>query len=437
MEALGRTAPRDREYGHPKGRWRSEPKKTLWLASRRANALCVSFLPRGGKPYLCVQFLTCHSPDKLVAHGTEASASHSRCRPSLRTTKMIHANVPLIDHFHLGHPRAVIQPVITLLLKLKAVLASALLPAGLFIGLTGGLTVTAHAASEVTSAVPEQGTEVGKPAAIPEPEEHGLSQKAVEIGHVFGFPITNSMVVSWVVALALILFAQAATRKMKQIPEGAQNFLEWLVESLYGFLEGIIGPHLVQKTFWFFGTIFIFILSANWMGLIPGVGTIGWGHKTSHGFKIDQPLLRGANADVNLTLAMALVFFACWIIWSLRALGLLGFFKELFAPKGEAAGLMKVLMAVVFFAAGCLEIVSILFRPVSLTFRLYGNVFAGETMLETMARMVPGLGWLLPIPFYFMELLVGLVQALVFMLLTAVFTLLMCQHEEGPAAAHD
>ena len=98
---------------------------------------------------------------------------------------------------------------------------------------------------------------------------------------------------------------------------------------------------------------------------------------------------------------------------------------------------MKVLMVVVFFASGCIEIVSILFRPVSLTFRLYGNIFAGETMLETMAKMVPGLGWLLPIPFYFMELLVGLVQALVFMLLTAVFTLLMCQHEEGPAAAHN
>ena len=90
-------------------------------------------------------------------------------------------------------------------------------------------------------------------------------------------------------------------------------------------------------------------------------------------------------------------------------------------------------MIVVFFAAGCLEIVSILFRPVSLSFRLYGNVFAGENMLEAMATIVPGLGWLLPIPFYFMELLVGLVQAMVFMLLTAVFTLLICQHEEaGP-----
>jgi F-type H+-transporting ATPase subunit a len=229
-----------------------------------------------------------------------------------------------------------------------------------------------------------------------------------------------------------------ATRQMKQVPEGTQNFLEWLVESLYGFLEGIIGPHLVKRTFWFFATIFIFILSANWLGLIPGVGTIGWGHQTSHGFKIDQPLLRGANADVNLTLAMALVFFACWIYWALREIGPLGVLKELFAPKGDTAGVMKLVMVVVFLAAGCLEIVSILFRPVSLSFRLYGNIFAGENMLEAMATLVPGLGWLLPIPFYFMELLVGLVQALVFMLLTAVFTLLICQHEEeGAAAAHD
>src|SRR5204863_3296418 len=104
---------------------------------------------------------------------------------------------------------------------------------------------------------------------------------------------------------------------------------------------------------------------------------------------------------------------------------------------GESAGALKLLLIVVFFAAGWLELVSILFRPVSLSFRLYGNIFAGETMLETMAR-VPHFGWLVQIPFYFMELLVGLVQALVFMLLTAVFTLLICQpHEGGHAAAHE
>ncbi len=281
------------------------------------------------------------------------------------------------------------------------------------------------------------GTDIVFAANVP-PEEHGLSQQAVEIARPFGFPITNSMVVTWIVALGLIILARAATRDMKRVPEGAQNFLEWLVGGLYSFLEGVIGSHLVERTFWFFATIFIFILAANWVGLIPGVGTIGWGHQTVHGFKVDEPLFRGANADLNLTLAMALVFFACWIVWALQEVGPVGFLKELFAPKGETAGLLKVLMVVVFFAVGCLEIISILFRPISLSFRLYGNVFAGENMLESMSRLVPGLGWLLPVPFYFLELLVGLVQALVFMLLTAVFTLLICQHEEeSPAAAHE
>jgi len=273
--------------------------------------------------------------------------------------------------------------------------------------------------------------------ASPAEEENGLSQKPQEIGRAGNFPITNSMVVSWLVALTLIVFAQLATRNMKSVPSGAQNLLEWLVEALYKFIEDIIGPTLTKQTFWFFATIFIFILSANWIGLIPGVGTIGWGRQTAHGFKIDHPLFRGANADVNMTLAMALVFFALWIYWSLKALGPLGFFKELFGPKGENTGFMKWMMIFVFFAAGCLEVVSILFRPVSLTFRLYGNIFAGENMLDAMATLVPGLGWLLQIPFYFLELLMGLVQAVVFMLLTAVFTFLMCQHEEAAAATHN
>ena len=268
-------------------------------------------------------------------------------------------------------------------------------------------------------------------------EEHGLPQSAVPIAHPLGFPITNSMVVSWAVALGLIIFAQIGTRRMKQVPEGAQNFLEWLVESLSNFLEGVIGRHLVQRTFWYFATVFIFILFANWAGLIPGFGTIGWKVQFSDGHTEWRPLLRGANADLNMTLAMALVFFACWIVWALREIGPAGFFKELFAPKGETTGALKVLLIVVFFAAGCLEVISILFRPVSLSFRLYGNIFAGENMLETMARLVPGFSWLLPIPFYFLELLVGLVQAMVFMLLTAVFTLLICQHEEAEhSAAH-
>jgi F-type H+-transporting ATPase subunit a len=268
-------------------------------------------------------------------------------------------------------------------------------------------------------------------ASSGEHAQHGLPSAAVEIAKVGPLTITNSMVLTWAVALGLILFARFATRKIQAVPAGAQNFWEWLVESLHGFLEGIIGHDLVKKTFWFFASIFIFILFANWFSLIPGVGTIGRGIATDHGFHVTEPLLRGANADLNMTLAMAMIFFACWLVWAFQANGVGGFILHIFGPKGETTGALKALMIFVFIVVGMLEVVSILFRPVSLSFRLYGNIFAGENMLESMAHLVPGLGWLIPIPFYFLEVLVGLVQALVFMLLTAVFTLLICQHEEG------
>ncbi len=263
-------------------------------------------------------------------------------------------------------------------------------------------------------------------------QEHGLTPDAPRLGHSGASFLSNSMVVTWTVALGLILFARYATRKMQLAPAGAQNFLEWLVETLHEFLEGIIGAKLVKRTFWYFATVFIFILFTNWFGLIPGIGTIGWGVAGEHGFKITTPLLRGGNADLNMTAAMAMIFFACWIVWAIQSVGVKGVFLDLFGPKGDSTGFLRILMIGVFFLVGFLEVLSILFRPISLSFRLYGNIFAGESMLEAMATLVPGLGWLLPIPFYFMELLVGLVQALVFMLLTAVFTMLICVHEEAP-----
>ena len=181
---------------------------------------------------------------------------------------------------------------------------------------------------------------------------------------------------------------------------------------------------------------FIFILFTNWAGLFPGVGTIGWGHPDEHGalHHISRPLLRGVNADLNMTLAMSMIFFVCWTVWALQANGPGGFILHLFGPKGDTTGALKVLMIVVFIVVGVLEVVSIAFRPVSLSFRLYGNIFAGENMLEAMATMGgAAFGWLLALPFYAMELLVGLVQALVFMLLTSVFTLLICTHDEEGA----
>lgn len=246
--------------------------------------------------------------------------------------------------------------------------------------------------------------------------------------------VTNSMILTWVVAAFLIVFAQMATRNIKAVPEGAQNFWEWLVESLHEFLEGIIGHELVKKGFWFFATLFIFILFTNWFGLIPGVGTVGWGtpDASGHLHHLERPLLRGVNADLNMTSAMAITFCVMWLIWSIQSNGFRGFLGHIFGYHGDATGGMKFFMILVFLAVGAIEVISIAFRPVSLSFRLYGNVFAGENLLETMAHLGGRyFGWLVPIPFYFLELIVGLVQALVFMLLTAIFTSLMCSHGDS------
>ncbi len=262
---------------------------------------------------------------------------------------------------------------------------------------------------------------------------HGLTPDAVRLFEVGPLVVTNSMVVTWVVAALIILVSQMATRNAKLVPSGLQNFWEWLVESLYGFFESIVGPKLVKKTFWYFATIFIFILFTNWFGLIPGLGTIGWGMEDVDGhFHMTQPLLRGVNADLNMTSAMALSFFALWLVWSIQANGVKGFLEHIFAVKGHGAGFMGLFLVVVFIFVGLIEIVSISVRPVALMFRLYGNVFAGENILETVMHLGGiWLGWLFVLPFYLLEILVGLVQALVFALLTSVFTALMCLHEDG------
>src|ERR1051326_6264426 len=266
-------------------------------------------------------------------------------------------------------------------------------------------------------------------------KHEGVSLKPQALVQIGGFGITNSMLVTWIVAAAIIVFAQIATRRVKSIPSGLQNFWEWLVGGLYDFLENIIGRELVRKGFWFYETVFI--LFVNWFGLVPGIGTVGWGHYAPSGnFVISRPLLRGGNADLNMTTAMSAIFFVMWFVWALQAQGIGGFVKHLFGPKGETSGIIKILMIVIFFAVGWLEVISILFRPIALSFRLFGNIYAGESILEAMSTMVPWLSPILPIPFYFLEVLVGFVQALVFMLLTAVFTMLIAEHQEGPQHAH-
>jgi len=249
--------------------------------------------------------------------------------------------------------------------------------------------------------------------------------------------VTNSMIVSWVVALGLIIFVQWAMRNASLVPKGSQNFLELVVESLLTLLEGVMGRGLAHKTFWFFASVFIFIVSANWFGLVPGVGTIGMGAGESW-FSVDvvKPFFRGVNADVNMTLAMALTFFGMWIIWALQSNGVGGCIRHIFGSKADNKGVLGLLMAAIFIFVGVIEVVSIAFRPVSLSCRLFGNIYGGEYMLESMMAINEKLSWLIPLPFYFFELLVGLVQALVFCLLTAIFTSTMCAHDESGAKSH-
>jgi len=290
----------------------------------------------------------------------------------------------------------------------------------------------------------QTGAETAVAPAKAEPAEKGLPPAAPTIFNIGPFPVTNSMLVTWIVAILIIVFAQYATRQMKDVPDGAQNFWEFLVESLYDFLEEIVGADLIKKTFWFFATIFIFIFFTNWFGLLPGVGTVGWGHATPEGFEVTRPWLRGGNADLNMTSAMALIFMVLWFVWALQSNGIFGFVMHIFGPKGDSQGALKYFMIVVFFLVGFIEVLSIAFRPISLSFRLYGNVFAGENLLDAMSRTIQHPAWakavfsaLLPIPFYLLELLVGFVQAIVFMLLTAVFTGVICMHDDDAhAKAH-
>ncbi|MDF1714484.1 MAG: F0F1 ATP synthase subunit A [Akkermansiaceae bacterium] len=254
------------------------------------------------------------------------------------------------------------------------------------------------------------------------------------------FKFTNSTLMMLIVAVFLIVVAQLATRKITLVPSRLQNFVEWILESLLDFLSGVLGESLAKRTFWFFGTLFIMILFSNWMGLIPGVGTIGWFNSGPGADPHDTftPLLRGANADLNMTSAMAIAFAILWFYWAVTETSPKEFFAHIFAPKGKFEGVMLVAMIVIFGFVGVIEVLSIAFRPVALMFRLYGNVYAGENMLESIMNMVPidALKWTAALPFYFLELLVGLIQALVFTLLCAVFLRLICEHDHDDEHAH-
>jgi F-type H+-transporting ATPase subunit a len=253
--------------------------------------------------------------------------------------------------------------------------------------------------------------------------------------------LTNSIVATVLVVGAVLLWARGATKSLQLVPGSTQNTFEAVVEFLYDMLEGIVGKHMVSRVFSLLAALFIFILVANWFGLLPGVGSIGWGHSVpDYGFEVEVPLLRPTTADLNMTLGMATVFMCLWIYWTVTEVGVWGFLVHTFGPKGGLKGFMLLIFAVLFFFVGLIEVVSIMVRPVSLSLRLFGNVFAGETLLSSMITLGQTLGLprfatylmslIVPIPFYFLELLVGLLQALVFVLLCAVYIQLSTTHDE-------
>ena len=271
------------------------------------------------------------------------------------------------------------------------------------------------------------------PAAAAEGEV--VSAKAVElVDFGGGWAITNSMATGWAVSALIISLILIATGRPKLIPSKGQAVFESLIEGLRGLLEPIVGKHAFPAVFPLLITFFVFILIQNWMGLLPGVGTIGYGHDVDGHFHMLRPLIRPFTADFNGTIALALISFGAWLIIIFKYAGPKLILFDLFgnkADKKETPAVLYIVLSIVFILVGCIEVFSICIRPFTLSVRLFGNIFGGENLLH---------GTSFFFVFYFMELLVGLIQATVFTLLTSVYIGLICnhgddhEHEEGHAA---
>ncbi len=271
-----------------------------------------------------------------------------------------------------------------------------------------------------------------------------VSLAAEPVFHIGSFVITNSLLTTWLVMILLIVLALLATRRIPKdlstaknedlVPGGVQNVFEMLIEALYNMTRSVAGSW-TAKLFPVIATIFIFVLFANYSGLLPGVGTIGWlehphGEGTA-GYVADGavltatpappgegyivvPWLRAPSADLNFTLALAVVTVVLTQYFGVKAQRG-AYFKKFFDLSGFKQG---VLMGVIGIFVSILEIISEISRLLSFSFRLFGNVFAGEVLLLVMAFLIP---YIASLPFYGLELFVGFIQAAVFMMLAVVF----------------
>jgi len=284
----------------------------------------------------------------------------------------------------------------------------------------------------------------------------GVSPYAYTLFNIGPIPVTNSMVTCWVISLVLIIAIKLIVGKVSLIPTRGQAVMEGMLTGVYDIMEPIIGKKLIKKVFPLLITLFIYILINNWSGLLPGVGSFGHfaadygpfptmeaaeaaAATSDKGQMIRQfdgeffvghfyYYFRPANADLNTTLALAIISFIAWIWYVLRYAGPGLLLYDLFGNKAEKSEVPSYIyfpLFAVFIGVGFIEVVSILSRLVSLPFRLFGNVFGGENLLTSMHGMI---AWVVPVPFFFLEILIGLVQALVFTLLTAVYIGLIVNH---------
>ncbi|MBI4320080.1 MAG: F0F1 ATP synthase subunit A [Chloroflexi bacterium] len=249
---------------------------------------------------------------------------------------------------------------------------------------------------------------------------------AEPVAHIGGFTVTNTMTAAWGTIIVLSLLFYFATRKMGDVPGGLQNFAEVVIEALSGLCEAAAGHDRGRRFFPLVTTFFLFILVSNWMGLLPGYGTIGiWetveveGHKEN----VLMAFFRSANTDLNTTLGLAIISVVATQIYGIRAVGFKGYAGRFINLKGP-----------IDFFVGVLELVSEVAKMISFSFRLFGNIFAGEVLLGVMSFLIP---WVILIPFMGLELFVGVIQAFIFMMLTLVFlTVATAEHGAEHGESH-
>lgn len=243
-----------------------------------------------------------------------------------------------------------------------------------------------------------------------------ISLAAEKVGHIGFLPVTNSMIASWGVTGFLIFISFFLKRSLKEIPGKLQNFVETVFEAITNFIENVTGDKDQARYFFpFIATFFVFIILNNWFGLMPGFGSIGF-HEIHEGKELFIPFLRAGTADLNMTFALATISIVLTQIVGFMALGF-SYTKKYFNLKDPIS-----------FFVGILETVSEFAKILSFAFRLFGNVFAGEVLLVVIMTLLPVAA---PLPFMFLEVFVGFIQALVFAMITLVnLKIAAMAHEE-------